>query len=145
MSVKHGSRVEVLFDGNPVGVLTNFAPNEDTGMQPVYGIGHLQPQELATTRYTGTFSFTKLLVSDAKVQDIGWIESDQKTLSQISESFLTRKGFNIWIKDKYTNQVLKTYSGCKVASRGMNVTENAIIMENGNGQFLDASEPNTVQ
>ena len=145
MSVKHGSRVEIIFKKDPVGVITNFAPNEDTGLQPVYGIGHFHPQELVATRYTGTFTFTKLIMSNEKVSDIGWIETKDKTLKDMAEDFLTQDGFNIQVKDKYTNQVFRTYSGCKIATKGINITENAIIVENGNGQFVNTSEPDAVK
>lgn len=145
MSVKHGSRVEIIFGGEVVGVITNFVPNEDTGLQPVYGIGHFYPQELWNSRYTGTFTFTKLLISEEKVQDLGWMESDGVTLKDLAKNFITQKGFNIEVKDKYSGQVFKTYAGCKIGTKGINITENAIIVENGNGQFINTFEPDKVK
>lgn len=144
--VKHGSRVEVLFNNTAIGVITNFAPNEDTGLQPVYGIGQFHPQEIVQTRYAGTFTFSKMVLSGDKATDIGWKETSGKSLKDTATAFLENAGFSIQIQDKYgEKQVIKTYHGCKIGSTGINVTENAIIVENGNGQFINCATPSVIK
>jgi len=144
--VKHGSRVEILFGSNSVGVITNFAPNEDTGLQPVYGIGHFHPQELVRTRFSGSFTFSKMVIAQEKVVDSGYVITDEVPLSTVAKSFLEQEGFQIQIKDKYgEKQTFKTYNGCKIGSTGINVTENAIIVENGNGQYSYSNTPAVVK
>lgn len=134
--VRHGSRVKVLFEGKEVGIMTNFAPNEDYGQAPVYGIGHLTPQELVNQRFAGTFTFTSLLIEKAKIANLGYVKTSGKPVADVAKAILTQEGFTISIEDKYTGENIETYEGCKVGSRGLNVTENAILVRNGAGGYL---------
>lgn len=132
----HGARAKVVFEGVIVGVLTNITENEDYGMQGVYGIGHLTPQEIVALRFSGNFNFTKLVMSSDVIKNLQYAERSGKTVSEIAKQILIQEGFTLVIEDKYNNNAnIATISGCKMNNLSVTVSENAIVTQNGSGMY----------
>lgn len=135
--IRHGARVNILFETKIIGRITNFTPNEDYGLQPAYGIGNFEPQELVQTRFGGNFTFSAFLIEKEKVKDLQYIKTAGKSLKAAVKDILSAEGFTIQIIDKYTGDDIETYSGCKIGARGLNVTENAFLIRNGSGMYTN--------
>jgi len=133
--VVHGARVHVAFEGTKIGVLTNITENEDYGVQGVYGIGNLTPQELVALRFSGTFNFSKLVLSSEKISELQYAERAGKDAAAVSRAILTKEGFSVIIEDKYTKANIATIHGCILSNLSITVGENAIVTQNGSGQY----------
>lgn len=133
--VIHGARVGIFFAGKKIGVLTSLTENEDFGQQAVYGIGELTPFEIVALRFSGNFSYSKLVLSTDALADLKYPEREGKTLAAISREILTQEGFTITIEDKYTQANIASISGCKLSTLSLSVSENAIVQQNGSGLY----------
>jgi len=133
--VVHGARVHVVFEGTKIGVLTNITENEDYGVQGVYGIGNFTPQELVALRFSGAFNFSKLVLSSERIADLKYAERSGKDSGAVAREILNKEGFSVVIEDKYTKANIATIQGCIMSNLSITVGENAIVTQNGSGQY----------
>lgn len=133
--VIHGAKIVVTFEGKKIGVLTNLTENEDYGVQAVYGIGNFTPSELVALRFTGNFTYSKLVLSDDAIADLQYAERSGKTLAVIAKAILTQEGFVIAIEDKHNGNNIATISDCKMTNLSLTVSENAIVQQSGSGMY----------
>ena len=135
--VRHGARLFIVINGKPVGRLTGFNPNENSDIIPIYGIGNFHPRELPHTRWSGNFTASAFVVEKEKVSEIGDIGTLGISVEQYVKNLLMSEGFDIAVEDKYTKEVVISFVGCKINSKSYNISENAIVMKNVSGMYLE--------
>ena len=135
--VIHGAKIKVVFKEKPIGTLTNITWNEDHGMQGVYGIGQFTPVELASLRFTGSFNFSMLVLSNDLITDLQYAERKGKSVGDIAKAILVKEGFTIVLEDKYTGERITSIAGCKLGNLSFTAGEGVLMSKSGSGMFAE--------
>lgn len=135
--VVHGARVLVYFGSTKIGVMSNITESEEYGLQGAYAIGQMNPYEIVALRFSGSFNFTMLVLTESTIADLKFGQREGQTVKQIIHAILTQEGFTIVINDKYTTENIATITGCKIGNLSLTVGENAISQRSGSGMYGD--------
>lgn len=135
--VIHGAKLKVVFEKTVIGTLTNLTWNEDHGIQGVYGIGQFTPVELASLRFTGSFNYTMLVLSNDRLTDLQYAERKNKSVGEIAKAILTKEGFTIVLEHKYDNTLITSIAGCKLGNLSFTAGEGVLMQKSGSGMFAE--------
>ncbi len=118
-----GHDVLIYLDGQEIGRAQSISGTIDFGVEPVMEIGSMKPQEFVPLRYSGSITLERYLVRNddlVKVLDRANIPFDLSQEGYILLHSIT--GFEIMVKDKYTNDVIRSYRNCVFSSTDETVT-----------------------
>lgn len=132
VQVQSGNRVAVLFDGKQIGAMQSVSASDDYGLEPVYGIGDIDPIENVPTAARYSLSCSNVVLRKGAMRAAGLIpENGQAALQGLV--------FDIEVYDKDDGSLIRKHVGCSYASGSIEFNRNAIVMANAQFMCLNAS------
>ena len=126
-NVRTANLIKFFFDGKEVGLAQGLNPSDDYGMEPVYEIGDIDPQELVPTAARYSMTLDKVLLNKDALTSAGIVPEN-------GQAVLKGYEFTVEVYDENTGDLLVSYTGVKYASGSVNIRANAIVSMNA--QFM---------
>ena len=125
-----GNRVLVSYDGKTIGMVQGLTINVGFNLEPLYGIGDIDPGENVPTQasYGASSNFVKLFRGDMTAAGISAINGADALLGVI---------FDICVFSKDTGALMKKLVGCSYDSGTVNITKNAVIIQDAQFKALN--------
>lgn len=144
-----GHTVRILVGGVEIGRIQSLSARRNFGMQGVYQVGSIMPQEHTATRYEGTITVDRFFVRKSIVgQLVRSIRDQLKQYAGYSEStplgeedlIMNLDILDIILEDKYSGVPIRKYMGCSLGDYTETIRANAIAGENATFMYLECSD-----
>lgn len=125
-----GNRIQVEFDGHPIGLIQSVRQSDSYGLEDASGIGDIHVQEHVPTKAVHTLSVSRmeLIVGNMRQKGI---------MPQNGDDALKGLVFDIRIYSKDTGALLVSYIDCSYDSGDLDVSAHRIVMGSGTFKALD--------
>lgn len=122
-----GNRVAVMLDGIQVGAMQSVRMSASYGLEPVYGIGDIDPLEHVPTAARYPISVSNVVLRKGALRKAGLAPEN-------GAAALKGVVFDIEVYSKDDGTLLQKYQGCSYDSGDVDVSRNAIVMSSA--QFM---------
>lgn len=132
LQAQSGNRVYVVFDGQQIGAMQSVRMSDDYGLEPVYGIGDIDPIENVPTAARYSLSCQNVVLRKGAMRAAGLVpENGQAALQGLV--------FDIEVYDKDDGSLIRKHVGCSYGSGDVDFSRNAIVMASAQFSCLGAS------
>lgn len=132
LQAQSGNRVAVVFDGKQIGAMQSARMTDDYGLEPVYGIGDINPIENVPTAARYSLSCQNVVLRKGAMRAAGLIpENGNEVLQGLV--------FDVEVYDKDDGSLIRKHVGCSYTSGDIDFQRNAIIMASAQFVCLNAS------
>lgn len=118
-----GNGIVIYMDGQPVGGARSLRSSFGVNPEAVREIGNIDPQEHVPTAADYNLSLTGVVLSSGSLREKGIIPEN-------GDGALVGTVFDIVQMDKSTGRVLAKYTGCSYASGDVEISANAVVVNN---------------
>lgn len=132
LKVRSGNRVEVMMDGQKVGMIKSVRMNDDVSPEPASGIGDIHVQEWVPTMARHTLTVQQLVLFKGTLRQLG-------VSFENGDHALKGMVFDILVTSKDDGAMLRKYTGCSYASGDVEVTAHQILSSSCTFNALDVS------
>ena len=124
-----GHTARIVVDGTDVGWMQGVSYNMDAGVQGVYVIGSVEPQEHQQTRFTISGEINRYYVRDTLIED--------SKLGARTASEIIRTGtFDIVILDDITKSPIVILESCTLATKAASIQAGQLVTQRHTFQAL---------
>lgn len=132
LQVQSGNQVVVVYDGKQIGAMQSVRMSDDYGLEPVYGIGDIDPIENVPTAARYNLSCQNVILRKGAMRAAGLVpENGQAALQGLV--------FDIEVYDKSTGDLIRKHTGASYSSGDIDFSRNAIVMASAQFMCLNAS------
>jgi len=127
-----GTVTSIYMNGKPVGRATSATAHIEYGTTGVWGIGDYMPYEYVFMRYNGQLTLEGIRMRTDNLVSAGIIALGEDVLKQ-GDTLVT-------IQDKYSHDLLASYSHCTPVSYNLQVRANQLVTEQAVFNFTSATQ-----
>ncbi len=101
----------------PIGRAQSLAGRRDFGVEQVYEIGSMKPQEFVPLRYSGSITLNRYLIREEDL--VGLLKATQTPFSLSNEGKIllqSVRGLSVEVRDQYTGKIIRKYRNCVVSA-----------------------------
>jgi len=100
-----------------IGRAQSLAGRRDFGLEQVYELGSMKPQEFVPLRYTGSITLNRYLIRGQDLVELLKSIGTPFSLSDEGKILLQSvRGLSVEVRDKYTDRIIRKYSNCVVST-----------------------------
>lgn len=134
-----GHDVIIKLGGVEVGRAQSISGTRDFGIEPVMEIGSMKPQEFVPLRFSGSITLERYFVRNDDLMQVLNRANIPFDLSQEGYILLhSVRGFEIEIRDKYTNDLIRSYQNCVFSSSDETIAAAGIAGERATIVYSEA-------
>lgn len=131
-SVHSGHTIRLKVNGQEIGRAQSISGRRSFGVEGVYEIGSIMPNEHVALRYDGSVTLEKYRIRQRSLKQLG--------LAALGIGILQMGVIDIEVTDMYTGEIVMVYRGCTLAESSEDFRANAFAGEQATWYYLSADQ-----